>query len=127
MGAATLLALPALDDRPRGRQLQRAMACGLPVLASDLSRPRFYVEPGATGMLAPAGDLEAWCEALARVASSPEVRRRWGARGREVALERFSWERVGERFERLLERLRGEDVDEAGLGDADAPDALFGT
>ena len=78
-------------------------------------------------MLAPAGDLKAWCESLAKVASSPEVRRRWGARGREVALERFSWERVGARFEGLLERLYDEDVDETDSGDADAPGALFGT
>ena len=103
MGAATLLCMPALDDRPRCRQVQRAMACGLPVLASDLARPRFFVEPGATGLLAPAGDLEAWCEALTRVASSPEVRRRWGERARQVARERFAWTHIAERFERMLE------------------------
>ena len=37
---STLLGVPALDDTVRGRNIPRSMACGLPVLASDLPSMR---------------------------------------------------------------------------------------
>ena len=61
MGASTLLAVPALDDTVYGKSINRAMACGLPVLASDLPRLRFLVESEETGLLAPPGDVVAGC------------------------------------------------------------------
>ncbi len=102
IGGATLLAVPARDASVRGKQIARAMGCGVPVLASDLPRLRYYVEPDRTGLLAPPGDRAAWTAILQRAASSPVVRDRWGQHAREVALERFSWPRIAEDFERVL-------------------------
>ena len=101
-GASTLFATPALDDAVLGRNAARALASGLPVLASDLKRLRFFVEEGETGLLAPPGDVAAWAEVIRRAAGSPVARRRWGQNARQVAVERFSWEGVGGAFERLL-------------------------
>jgi glycosyltransferase involved in cell wall biosynthesis len=102
IGASTLLAVPALDDSVRGKQIPRAMGCGIPVLASDRPRLRFFVEPNETGLVAAPGDLAAWSDILQRAASAPNARARWGQRAREVALERFSWARVAEAFEHVL-------------------------
>lgn len=110
LGAATLMAVPALDDRVLGRQLGRAMAAGVPVLASDLGRLRFLVQPEETGLLAPPGDVAAWAEMIRRAAGSPVARRRWGREARRVAEERLSWPGVAEAFESLMlencERIR---------------------
>lgn len=106
LGASTLLAVPALDDRVLGRVVVRAMASGLPVLASDLERLRFFVLPEETGLLAPPGDVGAWAAAIRRAAGSPVVRRRWGARARAVAEEKLSWSGVAEAFETLLAEAR---------------------
>ena len=102
LGASTLLAVPALEDVVLGRNIARAMATGVPVIASDLPRLRFFVEPEETGLLAKPGDIPAWAEALRRAAGSPVARRRWGMKAREVAEARHSWAGLGVAFEKLL-------------------------
>ena len=102
MGAATLLAVPAKDDSVRGKQIPRAMACGLPVIASRLPRFEWLVEHGESGLLVDAGDVSAWTEALTRAATAPEARKRWGARSREIAEDRLAWSVVAHQFEELF-------------------------
>ncbi len=102
IGGSTLLAVPALHDDVRGKQIPRAMGCGIPVLASDLPRLRYFVEPEETGLLAAPGNRNAWVEILQLAAGSPMGRSRWGTRAREVALERFAWPRIAGDFERVL-------------------------
>lgn len=112
--ASTLLAVPALDDLVRGRNIARAMACGVPVLASDRPLLRDLVEPEASGLLVPSGDLVAWTEALRRAAMSPDARRRWGRRGREIAERRLAWSNIARSFESLILQARGAPVVENG-------------
>jgi len=100
--ASTLLAVPALDDSVRGRNIVRAMASAVPVIASDRAPVRALVEPDVSGLLVPPGDLEAWVEALRRASMSPDARRRWGRRAREIALGRLAWPQVARLFESLL-------------------------
>jgi glycosyltransferase involved in cell wall biosynthesis len=102
MGASTLLAFPASSGEIVGRQIGRALACGLPVLASDLPRMRGLIEPGHSGLLAEAGDEQAWTDALQRAASAPEARKRWGRNARELAERELAWSVVGARFEEAL-------------------------
>ena len=115
--AGTLLAVPALDDVVRGRNIVRAMACGLPVIASDRAPVRALVEPDATGLLVAAGDVAAWTEALRRASMSPDARRRWGRRAREVALKRLAWPEVARLFESLIlaERSRSKIPEESAV------------
>ncbi len=114
MSASTLLAVPALDDSVRGRQIPRAMACGLPVIAADQKSLRHFVEHDGWGLLAPPGDLTAWTEMLRRASMSPEARKRWGARARDTALEKLGWPTVARTFESLLLRARGQLVTDVG-------------
>jgi glycosyltransferase involved in cell wall biosynthesis len=123
---STLLAVPALDDAVRGRNIARAMACGLPVLASDRPILRALVEHESSGLLVPSGDLSAWTEALRRAAMSPDARRRWGRRGREIAERRLSWSHVATTFEVLISRARGapqlqSDAEKSNLAGETAP------
>ncbi|MEO2094393.1 MAG: glycosyltransferase [bacterium] len=104
MGSATLLCVPAVDDSVRGKQIPRALACGLPVIASKLPRLSALVRDGETGLLVAPGNLDAWSAALTRASASPQARKRWSQRAREVALEEFNWVRVAEDFEALLLR-----------------------
>ncbi|QDU67284.1 glycosyltransferase family 4 protein [Engelhardtia mirabilis] len=103
--AATLLAVPAEDERVRGRQIVRAMAACLPVMASDLPRLAFRIEHEVTGYLVPPGDLRAWTAALERVASSPVAREAWADRARERVLADYSWPQIAARYQALLERV----------------------
>ncbi len=102
LSASTLLAVPALDDSVRGLNITRAMAAGLPILASDRPSLRLLVQDGVQGLVVPAGDLRAWTDTIQRAAMSPEARSRWGAAGRRTAEERFAWPRVAQTFENLI-------------------------
>lgn len=106
MCASTLLAVPAIDSSVRGKQIPRAMACGIPVLVSDLPRFRALCRDDDAGLVVPPGDVKAWTEALKRACGSPMSRKRWGDRGRELAEQRLSWDGIAERFERLVADAR---------------------
>jgi glycogen(starch) synthase len=106
--SCTLLAVPSLDDSVRGRNVVRAMSCGRPVLVSDRPNLRTLVQHEVTGLVVPPGDVEAWTEALQRAAMSPDARRRWGRRAREVAGKRFSWGNVAQVFESMIRIARGD-------------------
>jgi glycosyltransferase involved in cell wall biosynthesis len=90
------------EHSARGRQVARAMACGLPVIASATERLRFFVEDDGNGLLAEPGDLASWTAALGRAAGAPQARVRWGQRGLELSRERFAWPVVAEAFEEIL-------------------------
>lgn len=108
MGASTLLAVPAVDESVQGSNIPRAMACGLPVIASDLARFRFYVEEDGSGLLAAPGDRVAWIAALGRATGEPEARKRWGRRARALAEARYAWPRIAREFERLILEAQSE-------------------
>jgi glycosyltransferase involved in cell wall biosynthesis len=77
--------LPA-DDWSRGKcglKILQYMAAGLPVVANPVGVQAELIQHGVTGFLAQTP--EEWCQALARLAQSPELRQRMGARGREIA------------------------------------------
>lgn len=123
LSVSTLLAVPAVDDSVRGRNLPRAMACGVPVLASDLPALRLFVEPGVTGLLAPPGDVEAWTEMLRTATMSPDARKRWGQASRVTAERRFAWTEIAHAFESAILGSRGEAATASADGHGEEPQA----
>ena len=83
-----------LPSRREGlpRSIQEAMAAGKPVVATDVRGSRDLVEDGVTGLLVKVGDVDATAQAIARLLTDDELRRRMGeaARGRvqQYALDR---------------------------------------
>ncbi|MFA5139670.1 MAG: glycosyltransferase family 4 protein [Elusimicrobiota bacterium] len=69
-----------------------AMACGLPVLASDIPGNRELVRPDETGLLAPTEE-DLLRQALI-LAGDPALRRRMGANGRDIVKRDFTRERL---------------------------------
>lgn len=80
-----------------GLALVEAMACGCPVIASDVPPLAEIVIDGESGLLVPPNDPAAIGAALARLATDPELWRRLSAGARARVAERFTWERVVER------------------------------
>lgn len=77
-----------------------AMACGLPVIATETAGSRQTVAHGETGLLVPQGDDEAVSDAIARsvYSLSSQSRRSFGQRGRARVLEHFSTAATLRRF-----------------------------
>lgn len=61
--------VPSLWDECCPLTIQEAFMAGVPVIASDLGGLAELVRPGVGGLLAPPGDVNAWAEVLARLAS----------------------------------------------------------
>jgi len=98
---SSILALPSLvEGLPLA--VMEAMACGLPVVASDASAGvRALVEDDATGLLAVRGDAGDFARQLARLMDDPGLRRTLGARAREAA-EPYRLDAVLDSWEALL-------------------------
>jgi D-inositol-3-phosphate glycosyltransferase len=71
-----------------------AMACGTPVIASDVGGLGFLVRDGETGFTVPDGEPDQLCEKLALLLGDPELRRRMGDCAAEYA-RGYSWDRIG--------------------------------
>ena len=67
-----------------------AMACGLPVVATNIDGLREVVRPGINGMLVEPDDHHALARALVQLVSDPSRRRAMGAEARRVASDRYS-------------------------------------
>lgn len=78
-----------------------AMAAGRPLLISDTAAAREIVEDGRTGLLVPAGDVEAWANALARILADRDLQMQL-ARGAFEKATLYSWARRAERLEQFL-------------------------
>ncbi|HEX5227231.1 MAG TPA: glycosyltransferase, partial [Bryobacteraceae bacterium] len=82
----------------------RAMACGLPVVASDVGGLAEVVEPGKSGWLVEAESAGALADAIVDAASDRERLAEMGRSARQRA-EQFSIERTVERTEQFYLRL----------------------
>ncbi|HET9984421.1 MAG TPA: glycosyltransferase [Longimicrobiales bacterium] len=94
--ALDVLALPSRTTRrwseQFGRILVEAMACAVPVVASDSGEIRHVV--GDAGILVAEGDAASLAAAVAPLAADPCRRAELAARGRERVLARFTHERI---------------------------------
>lgn len=84
--------------------LLESMACGLPVVASDLPANRQWID-AASGLLVPPRDEEALAAALLRLLDEPEYARGQGRRNRELAVARASRRAHMDRMAALYEAL----------------------
>jgi glycosyltransferase involved in cell wall biosynthesis len=79
-----------------------AMACGRPVVASDIPGNNTLVRSGETGLLFPLGDGAALRRALATLRHEPVAARRLGENARRRMEAEFSWAHVAQSYLELL-------------------------
>lgn len=92
VGSAQLLVIPSLYEGFSIPAIE-AMACGTPVVASDVGALPELLSDGA-GRLVPAGDPGALAGALGDVLASPQEAARMGLAGRQRAASTYSWPAV---------------------------------
>lgn len=95
----------ALSSRYEGLPLviPEAMAMRLPVVATRVGGVPGVVVEGETGYLVPSGDAAAFGARVVELAGDPARRHAMGERGREVALARYSAERMAADYQRIYD------------------------
>jgi glycosyltransferase involved in cell wall biosynthesis len=83
--------------------LLEAMACGCPVLVSDIPGNREWVEEGVNGWLFPEGNAEALAQGILRAIEVRKQLPRMGEAARQIAEQRADWVK---NFNQLLEAYR---------------------
>jgi glycosyltransferase involved in cell wall biosynthesis len=88
-----------------GTSLLDAMACGRPIVATTAGGIPEVVVDGQTGLLVPPRDHQAMADAIVRLLSDPELRKRMGAAGAARARTKFSADRMVRETLRLYQRV----------------------
>jgi D-inositol-3-phosphate glycosyltransferase len=90
--AAEVLVMPSFYES-FGMVALEAMACGTPVIASQVGGLAFLVRDGETGFHVPEGDPAALCEKLSLLLGDPALRHRMGARATQYAQD-YDWQKI---------------------------------
>lgn len=80
-----------------GLVMLESMACGTPVVCTDVGGMPEFVEHGVTGFVVPPNDPGALRERISYLLQNPEEAARLGREGRRRVLERFTWEAAARR------------------------------
>jgi len=103
LNRASVFVLPSLIEH-HPKALLEAMACGVPVIGTDVSGIRELIEHGQTGYLCDPspGSIQ---EAIAAVMANEPLRARLGKNARQFVIENFALEKVVDMELALLEEL----------------------
>jgi len=87
-----------------------AMACEVPVVASNIGGLPELVIDGKTGFLCPEGDLDAFAEKTRLLLTDDALQRKMGKAARKRAVEVFANERIIPHYERFYEETIAESL-----------------
>jgi glycosyltransferase involved in cell wall biosynthesis len=113
VGALDVLVHASIRPEPFGRVLIEGMALGKPIVATAGGGVPEIVLDGETGLLVPAGDVEAMAAALRRLLADPALRARYGAAGARRARAHFSLDVYVAAVERVYAAVLGRTAEPA--------------
>ena len=99
---SSIFVLPSINEGVP-RSILEAMACGIPVVCTDL--PQLLKVVSGCGLMVPVKDAQALSEAIGRILSDPEYAKELGAHGREKAVKEYSWEDTVRKTIKVYEKL----------------------
>jgi len=104
--ACDLLVLPSVSRLEAfGLVLVEAMASRRPVVASDMPGVREVIKDGKTGLLCEPFNADDLAAKIGAIVSNAEEAAGMGAAGRKLAEERYSWEVIGEKIEKVYKEV----------------------
>jgi glycosyltransferase involved in cell wall biosynthesis len=107
---ADIFVLPSTNRAETWGTVQiEAMACGLPVICTELGTGTSYVnQDGITGIVVPARDPTALANAIRRLVEDPALRQQFGEGGRQRAHDELSKEVMVQRMITFYQRVLGD-------------------
>ena len=101
---ADILLLPTVREGLSLAVLE-AMACGLPVVATDCSSLPELIDNSKGGFLCPVGDVKAFAEKINLLADSPKLRHEMGEYNRSKIEKMFTLDRMVNEYQELFDEV----------------------
>lgn len=101
--AADILIMPSYYES-FGMVALEAMACGTPVIASQVGGLAFLVQDGVTGFVVPGGDAVALSQKLSDLIQQPDLQAKLGSQAAQYA-KSYSWEKISARIKTTYDDL----------------------
>lgn len=102
MNKSSIYVLPSLKEGMPYALLE-AMACGKPVIGSDISGVRDVVTNGENGLLVPPRDTRALADAILTLLEDENLRKIMGRKARELMVRKYSWDAVAVKMEKVYQ------------------------
>jgi glycosyltransferase involved in cell wall biosynthesis len=97
--ASDMVVLPSFETECFGLVLVEAMACGKPVIASDLPGVRTVVDHGKNGLLVEPKNVVDLTSKITYLLDNEPLRNTLGRTGRKKVEEKYSWSKIGLKLE----------------------------
>jgi len=95
----------SLSDAGIAASTAEAMACGLPVIITDVMDNRKWVKDGTNGFLIAAKNPKSLAEKIIYLLQNEDIRRRFGQLNRKIIEERNNYYKEMEKMENIYEKL----------------------
>jgi N-acetyl-alpha-D-glucosaminyl L-malate synthase BshA len=104
LGVADVFLLPS-ELESFGLAALEAQACEVPVIATRIGGIPEVVAEGETGYLSDVGDVAKMSEDTLRLINDEEIRRAFGEKGRELALQRYASDKIIPQYIKFYEQV----------------------
>jgi glycosyltransferase involved in cell wall biosynthesis len=108
--AADIVVLPSDLQESFGLVLIEAMACGKPVVASNLPGVRLVVSDDLDGLLVYPGNAAGLAAKMQQLLDDPGRRQAMGVQGRAKVETRYAWPQIIPRLEQVYQTVLGENM-----------------
>lgn len=100
---ADILVLPSIGATESfGMVLVEAMACGVPVIGSDVGGIPTVITDGVDGLIVPSANSDALAKAIAELLDNPKKAATLTENAYQKVLQKFTWQAGVERFKNVL-------------------------
>ena len=110
--AADVVIMPSYYE-PFGMVAIEAMACGTPVVASNVGGLKWTIEDGITGFHAEPKNAVKFAKCIVKIVSDPELKERLGKNGVIRVRQNFSWNIIAEKILDIYKELIEENNQES--------------
>ena len=95
---------------PFGLVFVEAMSHKLPIVGTRVGAIPDMVKDGENGFLVEVGDIVSLANALSELIGNPTKCQMYGNRSRQLALDQYSWSKVGEKIEQTILKHLSQDI-----------------
>lgn len=103
---ADVCVVPSIWDEPLGLVVLEAMAAKTPVVVTRKGGIPLAVKDGINGLFVRSKNAKEIALKVNTLLHSDTLRKKIGEKARQTILERFTWEKIGLRFERMYEEFK---------------------